>query len=263
MSSSEIDTGVSSPEDELVRAELDEARRKRRTGRARIVGTLVSVAVIGAVFAFALPRIADYGDVWDEIHKLSWQWLVVLGLATLLNLATYGPPLMAALPGLSYFHASRVTLASTALSSIAPGGAAVGMATTIAMLRAWGFSGRPVGLAVVVMSVWNQSVILGFPILAVAGLAAQGARNRTLEIAALVGLAVFAVIVAGFAIALSSGLHTGSATAPHVLSARLGASSTRPRSSGTARPSSTSAMSRSSSSAGAGSFSPPRRSPGT
>jgi hypothetical protein len=67
-------------------------RRKRRTGRARIVGTLVSVAVIGAVFAFALPRIADYGEVWDEIRKLSWQWLVVLGLATLLNLATYGPP---------------------------------------------------------------------------------------------------------------------------------------------------------------------------
>ena len=128
----------------------------------------------------------------------------MLGLATLLNLATYGPPLMAALPGLSYFQASRVTLASTALSVIAPGGAAVGMATTVAMLRACGFSGRPVGLAVVVMSVWNQSVILGFPILAVAGLAAQGARNRTLEIAALVGLAVFAVIVAGFAIALSS-----------------------------------------------------------
>ena len=190
MSSSEIDTGVSSPEDELVRAELDEARRKRRTGRARIVGTVVSVAVIGAVFAFALPRIANYGDVWDEIHKLSWQWLVVLGLATLLNLATYGPPLMAALPGLSYFHASRVTLASTAVSMIAPGGAAVGLATTVAALRTCGFSGRPVGLAVVVMSVWNQSVILGFPILAVAGLAAQGARNRTLEIAALVGLAV-------------------------------------------------------------------------
>lgn len=211
MSLSEIDTGVSAPEDELVRAELDEARRKRRTGRARIVGT-------------------------------------------------------AALPGLSYFarRASRVTLASTALSVIAPGGAAAGMATTGAMLRACGFSGRPVGLAIVVMSVWNQSVILGFPILgfpilAVAGLAAAGARNRTLEIAALVGLAVFAVIVAGFAIALSSerlairvgdrraSYHRGWAPPP-----------TRPRSSGTARPSSTSAMSRSSSSAGAGSFSPPR-----
>jgi putative heme transporter len=204
VSSSEIDTGPSSPEDELVRAELDKAHRKRRTGRGRIVGIVVSVAVVGGVFAFALPRIANYGDVWDEIQTLSWQWLLALTLVTLLNLATFGPPLMAALPGLSYFHASRVTLASTALSVIAPGGAAVGMATTIAMLRACGFSGRPVGLAVVVMSLWNQSVILGFPILAVAGLAAAGARNRTLEVAALVGLVVFAVIVAGFAIALSS-----------------------------------------------------------
>ena len=204
MSLSENETGVSAPEDELVRAELEEARRKRRTGRARIVGAVVSVAVIAAVFGFALPRIANYGDVWDEIQKLSWQWLVVLGLATLLNLASYGPPLMAALPGLSYLHATRVTLASTALSVIAPGGAAVGVATTVAMLRARGFSGRPVGLAVVVMGIWNQAVILGFPILAVAGLAAQGARNRTLEIAALVGLAVFAVIVAGLALAFSS-----------------------------------------------------------
>jgi hypothetical protein len=69
VSSSEIDTSVSAPEDELVSAELDEARRKRSTGRARMVGTLVSVAVIGAVFAFALPRIADYGDVWDGTMK--------------------------------------------------------------------------------------------------------------------------------------------------------------------------------------------------
>jgi putative heme transporter len=195
---------ISAPEDELVRAELDEARRKRRSGRARIIGIVVSVAVVGGVFAFALPRIANYGDVWDQIRALSWQWLVVLALGTVLNLATYGPPLMAALPGISYFQASRVTLASTAVSMVVPGGAAVGMATTVAMLRAWGFSGRPVGLAVVVTSVWNQFVILGFPILAVAGLAAQGSRNHTLEIAALVGLVVFAVIVAGFAFALSS-----------------------------------------------------------
>jgi hypothetical protein len=48
VSKSEIDTSVSSSEDELVRAELDEARRKPRTGRARIFGTLVSVAVIAA-----------------------------------------------------------------------------------------------------------------------------------------------------------------------------------------------------------------------
>ena len=78
------------------------------------------------------------------------------------------------------------------------------MATSFAMLRAWGFSGRPVGLAVVVQSVWNQFVILGFPILAAAALAAEGGRNRTLEIVALVGLVVFVVVVVGFAVGLSS-----------------------------------------------------------
>jgi putative heme transporter len=199
-----VTIGHVDPQDEVVRAELEEARRKRRGGRARIAGTVLSVAVVGGVFAFALPRIANYGDVWDEIQTLSWQWLVALALSTLLNLATYGPPLMAALPGLSYLHASRAALASTAVSMIAPGGAAVGIATTIAALRTSGFSGRPVGLAVLVMSVWNQFVILGFPILAVAGLAAEGGRNRTLELAAFVGLAVFAAIVAGFAIGLST-----------------------------------------------------------
>jgi uncharacterized protein (TIRG00374 family) len=78
------------------------------------------------------------------------------------------------------------------------------MATSFAMLRGWGFSGRPVGLAVVVTGVWNQFVILGFPILAVAGLAAEGGRNRSLELVAMIGLVVFAVLVAGFAVGLSS-----------------------------------------------------------
>ena len=67
-----------------------------------------------------------------------------------------------------------------------------------------GLQGRPVGLAVVVKSVWNQFVILGFPIIAVAGLAAQGGRNHTLELVAIIGLVVFAAIVAGFAVGLSS-----------------------------------------------------------
>ena len=111
---------------------------------------------------------------------------------------------MAALPGLSFMRASRVTLSSTAVTMVAPGGAAPGMATSFAMLRWWGFEGRPVGLAVAVTGIWNQLVILGVPILAVAGLVAEGDRNRTIEWVALVALAAFCVIVAGFAVGLSS-----------------------------------------------------------
>ena len=90
------------------------------------------------------------------------------------------------------------------MSMVAPGGAAVGMASSFAMLSAWGFRGRPVGLAVVVTGIWNQLIVLGLPILAFAGLAAEGGSNRTLEIVALIALGVFVLIVVGFAIGLSS-----------------------------------------------------------
>jgi putative heme transporter len=205
MSPAEIQAGLAEhPEDEIVRAEIEGARRKKKTGKGRIVAIVVSVLVIAGVFAFALPKIADYGDVWDVVQGLSWQWIAALLVAVLMNTATYGPPWVAALPGLRYMHATRVTLASTALSAVAPGGAAVGMATSFAMLRAWGFRGRPVGLAVVVTGVWNQLVILGVPIIALAGVVAEGGRNRTLELIAVIALAVFVAIVVAFAIGLSS-----------------------------------------------------------
>jgi uncharacterized protein (TIRG00374 family) len=202
---SELQAGLSAhPEDELVQVELEGAQKKKKTGKGRIVAIVLSVVVIGVVFAVVLPRIANYGDVWDVVKDLSWEWIVLLVLSVLLNTATYGPPWVAALPGLSYWHATRATLASTALSSVVPGGAAVGMASSFAMLKAWGFSGRPVGLAVVVTSLWNQLVILGIPIVALAGVVAEGGRNRTLELVAVIALAVFVLIVVGFAIGLSS-----------------------------------------------------------
>jgi uncharacterized protein (TIRG00374 family) len=111
---------------------------------------------------------------------------------------------MAALPGLRYWEGTRVTLASTAVSIVAPGGAPAGMATSFGMLKLWGFEGRPVGLAVAVTSIWNQLMILGVPIVAVALLVAEGDSNRTVELVAFIALAAFCVIVAGFAIGLSN-----------------------------------------------------------
>jgi uncharacterized protein (TIRG00374 family) len=205
MSSAEIEAALSpEPEDELVRVELEEAQRKKRTGKRRVIMVVVSVAIIAVVFAFALPKIANYRDVWDVVSGLSWEWIAALLVASSLDIATYGPPWVAALPGLSYLHATRVTLASTALAMVAPGGAAVGIATSFAMLKAWGFRGRPVGLAVAVTGVWNQLLILGVPIVALAGLVAEGGRSRALELVAVIALAIFAVIVTGFAVGLSS-----------------------------------------------------------
>jgi putative heme transporter len=192
------------PEDELVRIELEEKRKKKRRGWKRWAMIGVSVAVIGLTFAFVLPTIADYAQVWDVVQGLSWQWIALLLVAAGLNVATCAPEWMAALPGLSYLQGSRVTLASTAVSIVAPGGAPAGMATSFGMLKVWGFKGRPVGLAVAVTSIWNQLVILGVPILAVAGLVAEGDSNRTVELIALAALVLFCAAVAGFAVGLSN-----------------------------------------------------------
>jgi uncharacterized protein (TIRG00374 family) len=177
---------------------------RKRSRTRQIVGGALAVAVVAGVFVFVLPRIADYRDVWDVVETLSWQQLLALVGTTLLNLATYAPASMAALPGLRLRQAFVVTQASTASTYIAPGGAAPGIAVSYAMLRGWGFKGRGVTLAVTVIGVWNQLAIFGFPVVALALLAIVGERNPLLETVALIGLAVLVVGVGIFAAGLSS-----------------------------------------------------------
>jgi putative heme transporter len=177
--------------------------KKKSLKRKAVIGG-AGIAVVIATFVFILPRIADYRSVWDVVQDLTWEQIGLLVLATLANLATYAPPWMAALPGLNYREGSVLTLASTASTYIAPGGAAVGMAASFGMLRAWGFAGQPVTIAVAVTGIWNQFAMLGFPIIALAAVTLQHERNSLLETVAVIGLAVFVVAVAGFAAGLST-----------------------------------------------------------
>ena len=106
----------------------------RVKGKGRLVAVVVSVVVIGGVFVFVLPRIADYRAVWDTIQQLTWQQIVALTIAELVNLATFAPPYMSALPGLGYWRGSVISQASTASTYIAPGGASVGIGLAFAVL---------------------------------------------------------------------------------------------------------------------------------
>jgi uncharacterized protein (TIRG00374 family) len=78
------------------------------------------------------------------------------------------------------------------------------MAVSFAMLRGWGFSGRPVALAVTVTGVWNQLVIFGFPPVALGLLTMEGGDNPLLKTMALVGSAVLGAVIAGLVVALWS-----------------------------------------------------------
>jgi uncharacterized membrane protein YbhN (UPF0104 family) len=151
-----------------------------------------------------LPQFANYSEVWAQVKSLSWEWIVVLLGAVALNLVTFAPPWMAALPGLGFGSAFTVTQASTASTYIAPGGPAVGIGISAAMLLGWGFHADEVALAVTLTGIWNQLAILGFPALALALLTLTGGDRTALQTIATIGLALFVVVAGGFALALSS-----------------------------------------------------------
>jgi putative heme transporter len=177
---------------------------RRRVNVKRWLPAGAGIVVAVATFVFLLPQVASYRDVWDVVQTLSWEWFVVLAAATALNIATFAPPWMAALPGLGFRQALALTQASTALSIVVPGGAAVGIAGSYGMLRSWGFAQRPVATAVTLTGVWNQLANLGFPAVALILLTLSGGRHPLLTTVALIGFAAFVVVLTGFTLALST-----------------------------------------------------------
>ncbi len=180
------------------------SRPPKRRRPARALTLLVGLAVVAGIYAFALPRIADYRDVWQVVSGLAWPGLVALAAATVVNVVTFAPPWMVALPGLGFRRALAVTQASTASTYVAPGGAAPGMAVSFAILRGWGFGRRAVTLAVALTGVWNQLVIFGFPPVALLLLALTGASHPLLQTFATIGLFVVVALAAGLAAAFAS-----------------------------------------------------------
>ena len=162
------------------------------------------MAVVVVAFVIVLPRLANYREVWDEVKDLDAEAIAVLVVATLANLATMGPPLMAVLPGLGYWRAFVVAQASTASTYVAPGGAAVGVAAMLLVLRRWGFRTSAVGLAVALTGLWNQLATLGFPALALALLTLTGGTHPLLQTVGFIGFSVFVVAVVAFGVTLAS-----------------------------------------------------------
>ena len=173
------------------------------SARARnlLLGAL-GLAVVVVTFAVVLPRIADYGEVWEVVSRLDGTWVAVLLGTVVLNILTYAPPWMIALPGLRLRQALPFTQASTAFTYLAPGGGIVGMAGSYGLLRWWGFGSAEVTRAVAITGIWNQLANLLLPVVAVTLLSIEGGRDALLTTAAVVGAVVFTVAVGILALVL-------------------------------------------------------------
>jgi len=180
----------------MASARVGEQTRKPLTWK-RIVGYAISVVIVVAIFWWAIPKFANYRDVWAAIKTLTPIETWSLVAATIFNLVTYWWANQAALPGLGIGKAAVLTQTTTSVANTLPAGGAIAVGLTYSILDSWGFSGTSVALYVGVTGIWNIFAKLGLPMLAHVFLALSGHLTPTYILAA-----VFGVIVLGVAIGL-------------------------------------------------------------
>jgi uncharacterized membrane protein YbhN (UPF0104 family) len=183
---------------------LESAEEMRRWWHSKWPQVVVSVVVVALIFGFLFPQVADYGEVWNTIRAMTSIEIATLLLVAGWNIVSYWPLLTACQPELRVREAAVANLSSTAISNTLPGGAALGVGTTLTMQRSWGIPVSSTALALVVAGIWNNFAKLGLPIIALGLLAVSGGTGAGLTVAALVGLVVLAVAVTGFTLLLRS-----------------------------------------------------------
>lgn len=178
-------------------------RRQSQIPTRKIVQGLLSLVLVVAIFWFVFKGI-DVAQVWDQIRAMTWLELTTLFLVAIWNLMTYLLVWVAVTPGLTYPQAMILTQSGTAVANTVPGGAAIGIGLTYAMLGSWGFSKSRATLAILVSGVWNSFVKLGLPVLALALVALQGNASPARVTAALIGIGALAAAVIVFTAMLRS-----------------------------------------------------------
>lgn len=163
-----------------------------------------SIVLVVAIFFFALPKIADFSEVWMEIGTMTWMEVAVLVAATFLSIFTYWFVMMSSLPGSNIWQTMKVNQASTAVANILPGGGAVGVGVTYGMYGGYGFTRSQISLSVLVSGIWNNFVKLGMPVVALAFVALQNEVGSGLLLATVIGLVVLLVALGSFGAVLNS-----------------------------------------------------------
>jgi uncharacterized protein (TIRG00374 family) len=166
----------------------------------RVLGPLISVALLAAVFVWFLPQFTSMSAVWSAVTAMSWPELTVLAVATVWNLATYQFVMITTMPAMRLREATVSTMTTTAVSNTIVGGAALSLGLTYAMNSSWGFSRSRTSVSLLLSGLWNNFAKLALPVLALALLALTSSApspGRILAGLGGVGVLVAAVVLLG------------------------------------------------------------------
>jgi uncharacterized membrane protein YbhN (UPF0104 family) len=174
-----------------------------RPGR-KILRIAVTVALIGATFGFALPRLASYSSVWASIQAMTWGQVLLLAAAAAASMLTGWTAICAVLPSIGLRQAAVVNLGSSAVANTLPAGGALAMGVSWAMLSSWGVSAADYALYTLVSGIWNVFARLSLPAAAVLILATDSRPSGGLVASAGAGLILLVAAAAGFGLLLRS-----------------------------------------------------------
>jgi putative heme transporter len=185
-------------------------RSGSRSGR-EIFRTAGSVALVAAIFGFAVPHFASYRSVWASIYAMTWaQALLVVAAAAASMIFTW-IMICSVLPSIRLREAAVVNLGSNAVANTLPAGGALAMGVSWAMLSSWGVSTAEYVLYTLVSGIWNVFARLGLPVLALVVLATASRPGTGLIAAAAVGLVLLAALAAGLGLLMRSESFAGHA----------------------------------------------------
>jgi putative heme transporter len=175
----------------------------RRRGR-KILRATLSVALVGAIFGFALPHFASYHSVWDSLRAMTGLQVALVAGTAVISMASAWFVICAVLPSVRLRQAAVVNLGSNSVANALPAGGALAMGVSWAMLSGWGVSTADYVLYTLVSGVWNVLARLGLPVLALLVLLTVTRPDAWLIAAAAVGLALLVAVAAGFGLLLRS-----------------------------------------------------------
>src|SRR3984957_17073521 len=194
---------VAGPQDGAVATVADPVRPRSRRGR-KVLRTVCSVALVGAIFAFAVPHFAPYRSVWASMHAMTWAQVLLVAAAAAASMISTWIMICSVLPSIRLREAAVVNLGSNAVANTLPAGGALAMGVSWAMLSSWGVSTAEYVLYTLVSGIWNVFARLGLPILALVILATAKRPGADLIAAAATGLALLAALAARLRLLLRS-----------------------------------------------------------
>jgi uncharacterized protein (TIRG00374 family) len=169
-----------------------------------LVRTAVSVAIVAAIFGFALPRFASYRSVLSSMGAMTWPQALLVGAAAAASMASAWFVICSVLPSIRLREAAVVNLGSNAVANTMPAGGALAMGVSWAMLSSWGISTADYVLYTMVSGIWNVFARLGLPVLALLVLMTASRPDAGLIVAAGAGLTLLAAAAAGLGLLLHS-----------------------------------------------------------